>query len=93
MYDRHMETPNTPTELLALQEPQEESFASVVEDAINEFEPEPKEALSVVNRILRSLKAMTYDMIDESEDYLKQQWQEDYEKLTKALDLLKAVDL
>ena len=34
MYDRHMETPNTPTELLALQEPQEESFASVVEDAI-----------------------------------------------------------
>jgi hypothetical protein len=39
------------------------------------------------------MKEYVFSEIQEADDYLKQEWQEDYDKLNKALDLLKAVDL
>jgi hypothetical protein len=89
-----MDTPNSPQELLALQsESQEVSFTQTVEDALDVHEPTPFEALKVSIRMLRSMKEYVFSEIQEADDYLKQEWQEDYDKLNKALDLLKAVDL
>ena len=89
-----METPNTPNELLALQTKlPEETFADFIGDALNDFDPDMDEVMTVIIRLLRGMKGMAYSMTETTEDYLKKQWQEDYEKLSKALDLLKAVDL
>jgi hypothetical protein len=93
-YDKSMETPKSPTELLALQTKlPEETFEEAFGTLLNDFDPEADEVLALVTRLLRSLKGIAYSNVQSTEDYLKQQWQEDYGKLSKALDLLKAVDL
>jgi hypothetical protein len=89
-----METPNTPAELLALQtKSTEETFEDALGDLLNDFDPEANEALSAAIRLVRGVKAIVYAQTQDTDDYLKTQWQEDYEKLKTALDLLKAVDL
>ena len=89
-----METPKTPAELLALQpNREEETFVGTVETALADFEPSAEEALEVVVRLVRGLKSITYSYTEQTEGYLKKQWQEDYKKASKALDLLKAMDL
>ena len=101
-------TPNTPAELFAMQLPAEEpkcnhgeedcnSFADfLMEDLIPDLEPTPYQTVKAIERMLGRLKAYHFEILHDGEgnmdEWVRTMWQEDYERLSKALDCVRLIN-
>jgi hypothetical protein len=103
-----METPNSPAELLAMQAGAESvdcaessedcnAFADfIVDELLPDLEPTPYQTVKAIERLLGRLKAYHFEMLHDEEiemdAWVKNMWQEDYQRLSTALDAIRLVN-
>ena len=103
-----METPNSPAELLAMQAKAESddcaessedcnAFADfIVDELLPDLEPTPYQTVKAIERLLGKLKAYHFEMLHDEEiemdAWCRTLWQEDYQRLSTALDAVKLVN-
>lgn len=97
-------TPNSPAELLAMQAANREAdtddcnaFADFICDEIlPDLEPSPYQTVKAVEKLLARLKVYHFDMLHdeeiEMEPWVKNMWQEDYQRLSAALDAIRLIN-
>jgi hypothetical protein len=74
-----------------------EAFADfIVDEVLPEFEPSPYQTVKAVERLLGRLKAYHHDMLHdedvEMDAWCRTLWQEDYQRLSTALDAVRLVN-
>lgn len=101
-------TPNTPAELFAMQAANKEvnsakdgndynAFADfLVEEILPDLEPTPYQTVKAIEKLLFRLKAYHFDVLNDDESELDSWnrclWQEDYDRLSKALDAIRLIN-
>lgn len=98
-----METPNSPAELFAMQAVPEvdtndcDAFADyLVDEILPDLEPSPYQTVKAVERLLGRLKAYHFEMLHDEEiemdAWVKLMWEEDFKRLSAALDAVRLVN-
>jgi hypothetical protein len=70
-------------------------WTSAAQELFDEHDPSMTEAMAFTVELLRRMKRWHFDCAQNEDDtpFSRAMWQEDFEKLTKAINLLTAVDL
>lgn len=103
-----MEIPNSPAELFAMQAKAESAdcvdsnedcnaFADfIVEEILPDLEPTPYQTVKAVEKLLARLKSYHFDMLNDEEiemdAWVKLMWEEDFKRLSAALDAVRLVN-
>ena len=98
-------TPNTPSELLAMQlsnkqdstETDCDLFADFLdEEVLPEFDPSPYQTVKAVEMLLRRLYSYHFNMLRDDDvemgDWVKHLWEEDCNRLKVALDAVRLIN-
>ena len=97
-------TPNTPLELIALNEVEKfdtenpEALTELIQELQNEHEPSPLQGLRAAQHLLEQLYMFHFNMVEDAEEnelsaYQKQMWVDDTKLLKKALLALRQVNV
>lgn len=98
-----METPNTPSELFALQVASKvdaddsQAFADYVcDELIPDLEPTPYQTVKAIERMLGKLKAYHFEVLhdedNEMDAWCRNMWEEDFKRLSTALDAVRLIN-
>jgi hypothetical protein len=103
-----METPNSPAELLAMQAKAESvdcvdsdedinAFADfIVDELLPDLEPTPYQTVKAIERLLGRLKSYHFEMLHdedvEMDAWCRMMWEDDFKRLSTALDAVKLVN-
>jgi hypothetical protein len=98
MQEVNYPTPDCPAQLLKLNEIHRElespmAFAELVQDCSDDFEPTPTQGLNAAIMLIGQLTKYHFDTLQDGEldEWSREVWQEDYESLKKAAQLLRQV--
>ena len=97
-------TPNTPLELIALNEVEKfdtenpEALTELIQELQSEYEPSPLQGLRAAQHLIEQLYMFHFNMVEDAEEnelsaYQKQMWVDDTKLLKKALLALRQVNV